>query len=138
MIWGRRAATFACTVSAPSVMGTPGYSAIGSATRPMPLLTTAACWMNGVVTIDTLGMPARSAIAAARNTAGVQDPQAPTAEMTASHPCFLSASGSVAASSASSRPCVLPSVSYSTNRMPGYRCSSALRMSGNICSPLNR
>ena len=103
--------TLARTVSGPSVIGTPGYSAIGSAGMPTPLATTAACSRNGVVTIETLGTPARSAIAAARSTAGVQLPQAPTAEMTASQPCLRSRAGRVAASSASSRPWVEPSVS---------------------------
>ena len=50
---------------------------------PTPFATTVAWARNGVVTIETLGMPARSAMAAARSTAGVQLPQAPTAEMTA-------------------------------------------------------
>jgi len=113
------ASTLARTVSGPSVIGTPGYSAIGSPGMPTPFMTTAACCMNGVVTIETLGTPAPSAIAAARSTAGVQLPQAPTAEMTASQPCLRSWSGRVAASSASSRPWIVPSVSYSTNLMPG-------------------
>ena len=117
--WGSSASTFLATASEPSVIGTSGYSAIGSDGSPTPLDTTPACCMNGVVTMDTLGTPALSAIAAARSTAGVHDPQAPTAEITASQPCLRRSPGSVAASSFSSRPWIEPNVSNSTKRMPG-------------------
>ena len=51
--------------------------------------------------IDAVGMPSFSTSAAARNTAGVQLPQAPMPTITASALCARSLSGNVAVTSCS-------------------------------------
>ena len=67
--------------------------------KPKPFAITAACFKNPVEIIDTDGIPLLSTTALARNTAGVQAPQAPIAEITASTLCCLSNSGTLATNS---------------------------------------
>ena len=65
---------------------------------------------------DEVGTPACSAIALARNTAGVQLPQHAIPEMTASMFIDLILPGSSAEHACSSSPCVEPNASWSTKR----------------------
>ena len=67
-----------------------------------------ACAMKPVPTSEDEGNPASSHTALARNTAGVQLPQAPMPEITASTPSSLNLPGSEATISRSLLPCVLP------------------------------
>ncbi len=57
---------------------------------------TSACFKKPEPMMDAVGMPSLSTIAAARNTAGVQLPQAPMPTMAASALCARSLSGIVA------------------------------------------
>ena len=75
---------------------------------PCPIDAAAASARNPSQTIDEDGTPIFSLAALARNTAGVQLPQQPMLEMTASTPISLKRSGNEASTSCSSEPCVLP------------------------------
>ena len=93
-----------------STIGAPGYTPIASGT-PSPLVTTSACFRNPDPMMDAVGIPSRSTIAAARNTAGVQAPHAPMPTITASAWCAFSLSGICALTFASSAPWKLPNSS---------------------------
>jgi hypothetical protein len=67
-------------------MITPGYSAMASCGMPSAFAIALPCCMKPVRTIEELGNPALSLAMLARTTAGVQLPQPPTPEITASQP----------------------------------------------------
>ena len=68
---------------------------------------------------DADGKPAASQVVLARNTAGVQLPQQPMPEMTASTPSSLKRLGSAATTSRSSLPALLPNSFQLTNFTSG-------------------
>ncbi len=78
---------------------------------PWPFTITSACLRKPDPMMEAVGRPIFSTIAAARNTAGVQLPQAPMPTITASALCALSLSGIVADTSCSRAPWKLPNSS---------------------------
>ena len=99
----RCCSTFSRTLSMESTIGGPGYTVKGSSS-PSPFCTTRACETNPEPTIVTVGMPALSTTALARNTAGVHLPQAPMPTMAASQPMAFNLAGSAATRFLSSGP----------------------------------
>lgn len=137
MLLDRISFTLFFKVSSLSVMGTPGYSAIARLAIPSEVATASACPKNPVMTIEAVGTPASSAATLARTTAGVQLPHPPTAEMTASHPCFLNISGSASIIAFSCRPWISPKFVWSTNLIPGNFSLNIFFVSEKRTSPLN-
>jgi hypothetical protein len=85
--------------------------ASGSPGRPMLAAVFFAWPMKPSLTSATDGTPARSEAALTRNTAGVQLPQQPIPEMTASTSISLRRAGRPAITAVSSSPWVEPNVS---------------------------
>ena len=89
----------------------PGTIATGRFGSPSPTEVVPACPTKPSQTRELEGNPAFSATALTRSTAGVQEPQQPIPEMTASTSISRSLSGRLATISCSSSPCVEPKVS---------------------------
>ena len=86
----------------------PGYTAIGRLRVPKAAAVAFPCSAKPSQTTDAVGMPNLSTSALARTTAGVQLPQQPIPDMTASHLFSFNVSRKDEITLASPPPCVLP------------------------------
>jgi len=111
--------TFSLSSSVLCVPTWPGTKATGRFGSPSPTLVVPACPMKPSQTREEEGTPAFSAAALARNTAGVQLPQQPMPEMTASTPIDFIVSGRSARICRSSAPWVEPKSFQLTNLTVG-------------------
>ena len=105
-----------------SLLCTPGWPttrATGKLGMPSPLDAAVASVIKPSPTSVDDGKPPASPDALARNTAGVQEPQHPMPEMTASTPISLNFCGSAATMARSLAPCVLPKFFQLTNLTVG-------------------
>ena len=97
----------------------PGYSTIGTSAAPRTFAIAAACFRKPVVTIAIARTPAVAAMFAARNTAGVQLPQAPTATMTESTRVAVNPPSSRSSTCSSLAPWMFPKISGPMISTPG-------------------
>ena len=126
---------FRCIAATTTFRLWPTVTASGSPSWPCPRAVAVACPSKPAQTIETDGMPADSAAIAARITAGVQLPQHPMPDTTASTPRFRRSSGSRPTRSFSSAPWRLPNSWYPTISMPSNREWSSFSRTGNSSSP---
>ena len=109
--------------------------ATGMFAKPSPIEAASARPRKPSHTSVEDGTPAPSAAALARNTAGVQLPQQPMPETTASAPSSRSRCGSAATTARSSLPWVFPKSRQPRNRIPGKRALSPSSRNSNTSSP---